>query len=149
MSMSMGAPVPVAVDSVPAPEAGAALDDFRRVADSTLPQGLSLSELQARFPFVVPALRAPHMRLVAAWTTEFEGEPAAVLAYICHNRLVVQYVVSQRVFFRQARMREAIASAGLYATGTGRVNTVAWPDRDSGSFLVGEFPASELAAMRL
>jgi hypothetical protein len=89
------------------------------------------------------------MRLIGSWAMEFEGERAAVLAYRCHNRLVVQYVVSERAFFRQPRLRQAIASSGLYAAGFGKVNTIAWPDIDSGSFLVGEFTPAELAAMRL
>ena len=77
------------------------------------------------------------------------GEPAAALAYRCHDRLVVQYVIPEHVFFRPPRVREAIAASGVYAAGEGDVHTVAWPGTDNGSFLVGEFPASVLAAMRL
>jgi hypothetical protein len=149
MSMAMGnfkVPPP---DAVPEPLAGAALQDFQRLAGSTLPKGTALPSVQADVPFSVPYLRSTHMRLIASWATEFEGERAAVLAYRCHNRLVVQYVVSERAFFRHPRLRQAIASSGLYAAGFGKVNTIAWPDIDSGSFLVGEFTPAELAAMRL
>jgi hypothetical protein len=62
---------------------------------------------------------------------------------------VVQYVVAEPVFFRPPRVRQAIATAGLYAAGEGKVHAVAWPGTDSGSFLVGEFTPAELAAMRL
>jgi anti-sigma factor RsiW len=147
--MTMGPPIPVLVDSVPEPIANAALSDFQRVAAADLPSGPHLTAVEKQVPFSVPALRSPHMRLIGSWTTEIAGEPAAALAYRCHDRLVVQYVIPEHVFFRPPRVRQAIADAGVYATGVGDIHTVAWPGTDNGSFLVGEFPASVLAAMRL
>ena len=147
--MTMGPPIPVVVDSVPEAIADAALRDFRRVAAEDLPGGPRLAAIQAEVPFSVPALRSAHMRLIGSWTTEINGERAAALAYRCHDRLVVQYVIAEHVFFRPPRVRQAIAAAGVYAAGQGDVNAVAWPGTDNGSFLVGEFPASVLAAMRL
>jgi anti-sigma factor RsiW len=149
MSMAMGNVKVPPPDVVPEPLAGAALQDFQRLTASTLPVGTALPSVQADVPFSVPYLRSAHMRLIASWATDIEGERVAVLAYRCHNRLVVQYVVSERAFFRQPRLRHAIASSGLYAAGFGKVNAIAWPDVDSGSFLVGEFTPAELAAMRL
>jgi anti-sigma factor RsiW len=149
MGMSMGPLAPVAVDSVPEPIADAALHDFRRVAQAALPQGPELAALRAEVPFSVPALRAPHMRLIGTWTTTIEGVPTAVLAYRCHDRLVVQYVVPEHAFFRPPRVRQAIATSGLYAAGEGKIHAVGWPGTDNGSFLVGEFTAPELAAMRM
>ena len=146
--MSMGRLAPVSVDSVPESIADAALHDFKRVAGAELPQGPELSAVESQVPFSVPALTAPHMRLIGAWTTNIDGVPAAALAYRCHDRLVVQYVVPEHVFFRPPRVRQAIAAAGLYAAGEGKVHAVGWPGRDNGSFLVGEFTAPELAAMR-
>jgi anti-sigma factor RsiW len=146
--MSMGRLTPVSVDSVPESIADAALHDFKRVADAALPQGPELAAVESQVPFSVPALTAPHMRLIGAWTTIIDGVPAAALAYRCHNRLVVQYVVPEHVFFRPPRVRQAIAASGLYAAGEGKVHAVGWPGRDNGSFLVGEFTAPELAAMR-
>jgi hypothetical protein len=61
----------------------------------------------------------------------------------------VQYVISEKQFFRHPQVRSAIAQQGVYAVSFGTVSTVAWPDLDSGSFLVGQFSPSELAAMRL
>jgi anti-sigma factor RsiW len=149
MGMSMGPSAPVAVDSVPEPIADAALHDFRRVAQAALPQGPELAALRAEVPFSVPALKAPHMRLIGTWTATIDGVPAAVLAYRCHDRLVVQYVVPEHVFFRPPRVRRAIATSGLYAAGEGKIHAVGWPGTDNGSFLVGEFTAAELAAMRM
>ena len=149
MGMSMGPLAPVAVDSVPEPIADATLHDFRRVAQAALPQGPELAALQAEVPFSVPALQAPHMRLIGTWTTTIDDVPTAVLAYRCHDRLVVQYVVPEHVFFRPPRVRQAIATSGLYAAGEGKIHAVGWPGTDNGSFLVGEFTAAELAAMRM
>jgi anti-sigma factor RsiW len=149
MGMSMGTLAAVRVDSVPEPIADAALHDFRRVAEAALPKGPQLAAVQAEVPFSVPALRAPHMRLIGSWTTVIDDAPTAVLAYRCHDRLVVQYVVPEHVFFRPPRVRQAIAASGLYAAGEGKIHTVGWPGSDNGSFLVGEFTAAELAAMRM
>lgn len=149
MGMSMGPTAPVALDSVPEPIATAALEDFRRINASELPQGPHLASVQAQVPFSVPALHSSHMRLIGSWTAEIGGERAAVLAYRCHDRLVVQYVVAEHVFFRPPRVRSAIAAAGLYAAGEGKTHAVGWPGTDSGSFLVGDFTPAELAAMRL
>jgi anti-sigma factor RsiW len=146
--MSMGPLTPVAVDSIPESIADAALHDFQRVASEALPQGPELTAVESQVPFSVPALTAPHMRLIGAWTTTIDGVPAAALAYRCHDRLVVQYVVAEHVFFRPPRVRQAIAASGLYAAGEGKLHAVGWPGRDNGSFLVGEFTAPELAAMR-
>jgi hypothetical protein len=149
MGMSMGSLKAVSVDSVPEPIADAALHDFRRVALAALPQGPELAAVRSQVPFSVPALKAPHMRLIGAWTTTIDDVPAAALAYRCHDRLVVQYVVPEHVFFRPPRVRHAIAASGLYAAGEGKVHAVGWPGTDNGSFLVGEFTAAELAAMRM
>jgi anti-sigma factor RsiW len=147
--MTMGPLVPVSVDSVPEPIAHAALRDFQRVTRAALPQGPELASVESQVPFSVPALTAPHMRLIGAWTATIDNVPAAVLAYRCHDRLVVQYIVPEHVFFRPARVRQAIATSGLYAAGDGKIHAVGWPGRDNGSFLVGEFTPAELAAMRM
>lgn len=147
--MSMGSLVPVSVDSVPESIADAALHDFKRVARAELPRGPELAAVESQVPFSIPPLTAPHMRLIGAWTTTIDSIPAAVLAYRCHDRLVLQYVIPEHVFFRPPRVRQAIAAAGLYAAGEGKIHAVGWPGRDNGSFLVGEFTAPELAAMRM
>lgn len=147
--MTMGSDKLVIVDSEPGPISSAVIRQFRQVDQSDLPSSLDLDDLKKEVPFHVPALRSPHMRLIASWETELYGEPVAAIAYRCHDRLVVQYVVSEKQFFRHPQVRRAIAEQGVYAVSTGTVSTIAWPDLDSGSFLVGEFSATELAAMRL
>jgi anti-sigma factor RsiW len=149
MNMAMGPLTAVSVDSVPEPIADAALHDFRRVAQAALPQGPELAAVRSQVSFSVPALQASHMRLIGAWTTTIGDVPTAALAYRCHDRLVVQYVVPEHAFFRPPRVRQAIAAAGVYAAGEGKIHAVGWPGTDNGSFLVGEFTAAELAAMRM
>lgn len=147
--MAMGPAVAVSIDSQPGPISGSVLTQFRDMNQSDLPSSSDLARLKQTLPFGVPALHSPHMRLISAWTTELDGEPAAAIAYRCHDRLVIQYVVSEKHFFRHPQVRSAIARQGLYAASNGSATTVAWPDLDSGSFLVGQFTAAELAAMRL
>ncbi|MEO8201754.1 MAG: hypothetical protein ABI679_14590, partial [Gemmatimonadota bacterium] len=124
-------------------------DQFHQMNQSDLPTSADVVGLKESLPFGVPALHSPHMRLISTWTTEVGGEPAAALAYRCHDRLVIQYVISEKQFFRHPQVRRAIAQQGLYAVSNGSITTIAWPGVDSGSFLVGEFSAAELAAMRL
>jgi anti-sigma factor RsiW len=147
--MSMATTGAVSIDSQPGPISGSVLAQFRDMNQSDLPSTSDVARLKQSLPFGVPALHSPHMRLISAWTTELDGEPAAAIAYRCHDRLVIQYVVSEKQFFRHPQVRRAIAQQGLYAASNGSATTVAWPDLDSGSFLVGQFTAAELAAMRL
>lgn len=148
MDMAMGPKTSVALDQVPSQVASTVLDSFRQLNEAELPAGVDLGRLRRELDFSVPALVAPHMRLISAWSTTIDGEPAAALAYRCHDRLVVQFVVSEKQFFRQSEFRRAIASQGLYASALGPLTTIAWPGTDNGSFLVGEFSASDLVAMR-
>jgi anti-sigma factor RsiW len=148
MSMSTAPTGPVALDQAPGPVSAAVLDGFREINEEVLPVGTDLEELHRELPFSIPALKAPHMRLISAWVTRVHGEPAAALAYRCHDRLVIQYVISEKQFFRQPQVRHAIARQGVYATAAGPLTTIAWPGSDNGSFLVGEFSASDLVAMR-
>lgn len=148
MSMTMAAAGKVTLDQVPGPVSADILANFREINEEELPAGADLAQLRRDLGFSVPRLEAPHMRLISAWLTRVKGEPAAALAYRCHDRLVMQYVVSERQFFRQPQVRHAIASQGVYATAAGPLTTVAWPGTDNGSFLVGEFSASDLVGMR-
>jgi anti-sigma factor RsiW len=148
MSMTMAPSGKVTLDQVPGLVPADILASFREINEEELPAGADLAQLRRDLGFSVPRLDAPHMRLISAWLTRVNGEPAAALAYRCHDRLVMQYVVSEVQFFRQPQVRHAIASQGVYATAAGPLTTIAWPGTDNGSFLVGEFSASDLVAMR-
>ena len=64
------------------PLLGAVVDDYARVSRGDLPgRARDLDAVRAAVSFPVEPLRAPNLRLLAAWTTDVRGEPAAVLAY--------------------------------------------------------------------
>jgi hypothetical protein len=94
----------------------------------------------------VPAIRAPHMRLIGTGTTTIDGVPTAVLAYRRHDRLEVQYLVPHHAFFSPRGYAKPLPPRALRRRQgedpRGRAPT-------NGPFLVGEFTAAELAAMRM
>ncbi|GJG85583.1 hypothetical protein tb265_07640 [Gemmatimonadetes bacterium T265] len=143
------------VPSQPAPVASvpllaAALADYRRSTAGDLPgRARDLDALRAAVGFPVEPLRAPGFRLLAAWTTTLDGEPAAVLTYRWRDRLVVQYRVSEALFFRYAALRSAAAAHQPLSAVDGAQGVVAWPEATSGVVLVSDdTPARLLASVR-
>jgi len=67
--------------------------------------------------------------------------------YAAHDEIVVQYTVPERLFFRQARVRDAVARGALYAVRRGQLSAVAWPNKGSGSILIGNASPLELATL--
>lgn len=127
------------------PLLGAVVNDFGGVSRGDLPgRSRDLSAVRAAIPFPIEPLRAPDLRLLAAWTTNVRGEPAAVLAYRLRDHLVVQYLVAEDVFFRHPAVRSAVADRHLLtATERGR-SLVAWPGTTTGTILVGDVPSEWL-----
>ena len=72
------------------------------------------------------------------------GEPAAVLAYRLDDRLLVQYLVAEDVFFQHPAIRAAIADHHLLRAADGDRTVVAWPDSTTGTVLVGNIPPESL-----
>lgn len=144
-------PTDVAVrapDTVRVPMVRDALLDYRRLVRNDLPVGgAALEEVEAQVPFPVTPLRSPQARLIGAWTTRIQGEPAAVLAYRWRDRVVVQYVVSEALFFAPPEVRGAVASRGRYATSVGEQGVLAWPGAGNGSIVIGDVPPGELAGL--
>ena len=139
----------VVLDSARVPMVEDALADYRRriATDLSLNAG-DLAQVSDQIPFPITPLRSPDARLIGAWTTEILDKPAAVLAYRWGDRVIVQYVVSEALFFAPAEVREAVASEGRYAVSVGRQGVIAWPRAQSGSILIGDLPPSELAELR-
>lgn len=120
--------------------------DYRRVAAEALPgRARDVDAVRAAVPFPVEPLEAPGLRLLAAWTTSLDGEPAAVLAYRSGDRLVVQYLVSDAHLFRSPAVRAGVAAAHLVGARDGALALLAWPTASAGSVLVGEVPPETLA----
>ena len=127
----------------------AALDDYRTVTSGDLPgRSRDLDAVRAAMPFPVEALKNPSLRLLAAWTTTLNGEPAAVLAYRWNDDVVLQYIVSELQLYRPAELRSAFATGRVLGARDGRRNVVAWPGTASGSLIVGEISLDRLETLR-
>jgi anti-sigma factor RsiW len=127
------------------PLLGAVVDDYARVSRGDLPgRARDLDAVRAAVSFPVEPLHAANLRLLAAWTTDVRGEPAAVLAYRLDDRLLVQYLVAEDVFFQHPAIRAAIADHHLLRAADGDRTVVAWPDSTTGTVLVGNIPPEAL-----
>ena len=126
-----------------------ALADYRRVRGAELPiEHGGVRSVQEHVPFALRPLASAEARLIGAWITEIREQPAAVLAYRWGNHVVLQYVVSEELFFRQPLVREKVAAHGSFVATDGDRSVVAWPQSGNGSLLIGDLPPSVLARLR-
>ena len=125
------------------------LADYRRVTASELPgRARDLDAVRSAVSFPVEPLRAPGLRLVAAWTTEIAGSAAAVLAYRWEDRVVLAYLVpDDERFFGHPTMRRGLDGGRLVSARDGKQSLVAWGARESGVILVGELPPERLVQL--
>lgn len=128
------------------PLLAAAVADYRRISAADLPgPARDLDAVRAAVGFPVQPLTGASVRLLGAWTTTLEGEPTAVLAYRWDDRLIVQYIVPDQLFFRHPALRSAAAAHGAVGASAGAVGIVAWPVTAAGAVLVGDGPSERLA----
>ncbi|MDF1506517.1 hypothetical protein, partial [Roseisolibacter sp. H3M3-2] len=119
-----------------------------RVAAGELPgRARDLDAVRLAVPFAVEPLRARDLRLLAAWTTDLGGEPAAVLAYRWDDLLVLQYIVSEERFFRAPAVRAAVAAGHAALARDGARAVAAWPTARAGTLLVGEVAPQRLVEL--
>lgn len=118
--------------------------DYQHASAGDFPFQMNGSAALAALPLPVEPLKNAKARLIGSWQTRLRGEPAAVLAYRVSDHIVLQYVVSERLFFTPPRVREAVSKTGLYVSKKRRSTIVAWPGRQSGSLLIGDLPSNEL-----
>jgi anti-sigma factor RsiW len=124
------------------------LADYRRVTASDLPgRARDLEVVRGAVPFPVEPLRASGVRLLAVWTTEVEGEPAAVLAYRWEDRIVLEYLLSETRFFQHRDIRRAVTDGRLLVASDGAQGIVAWPTEAAGAVLVGDLAPERLARL--
>ena len=127
---------------------GDVLADYRRIAALDLPgRARDLDAVRAAVPFPVEPLRVPELRLLAAWTADIGGEPAAALAYRWDEHVVVQYLVAEARFFSSPTVRARVAVGGALAARHDGTALVAWPTASAGSLLVGDLPPARLATI--
>ncbi len=126
------------------------LADYRRVVATELPgRARDLAAVRQALPFPVEALGTPGLRLMAAWTTDLNGERAAVLAYRWNDELVLQYIVSEQLLFRPPELRRAFADGRLLAAQDGAQSMLAWPAPTSGTLIVADMELTDLALVRV
>ena len=124
------------------------LADYRRVTASDLPgRARDLEVVRGAVPFPVEPLHATGLRLLAAWTTELDGEPAAVLAYRWDDRIVLQYLVPETRFFQHRDVRHAVSGGRVLVTSDEAQGVVAWPTESAGALLVGDLEPERLAVL--
>lgn len=113
--------------------------DYRATSARDLPgRARDLETVRAAVSFPVQPIIRDELRLVGAWTEELDGELAAVLAYRWHDKLVVQYTLSDAALFRAADLRRAFAAGHAVGVQDGAVGVVGWVAPQGGSLLVGE-----------
>jgi len=124
------------------------LADYRRVTAGDLPgRARDLDAVRGAVPFPITPLRSRDVRLVGAWTTEVDGEAAAVLAYRWEDRIVLEYFVTEERFFRHPGVRIAVADHRLLAAMDGAQRIVAWPTETAGALLVGDVSLARLRSL--
>jgi anti-sigma factor RsiW len=124
------------------------LADYRRVTASDLPgRARDLEVVREAVPFPVEPLHAPGVRLLAVWTTELEGEAAAVLAYRWDDHIVLEYLVPETRFFQHRDVRRAVTDGRLLVASDGAQGIVAWPTLAAGALLVGDLVPERLARL--
>jgi anti-sigma factor RsiW len=138
------------IDATTVPLFVAVLEDYRRVMSSDLPgRARDLDAVRAAVPFPVQPLHDVATSLLAAWSTDLRGEPAAVLAYRWHDRLVLEYLVAEPVFFRHPGVRAPIAAGEMITARNGVQGMLSWAAPQSGAILVGDVAPDELLALRV
>ena len=125
-----------------------ALADYRHVTAGDLPgRARDLDLVRGAVSFPVEPLRVAGVRLLAAWTTDLGGEPAAVLAYRWSDRIVLQYLVPESRFFRHPAVRAAVTGNHVLIATASAQAIVAWPTREAGAILIGDVAADRLARL--
>ncbi len=125
------------------------VQDYRNVIARDLPgRARDLDAVRGAVPFPVQPLHGDGVRLLAAWSTDLNGEPAAVLAYRWHDQLVLEYLVAEPVFFRHPSVRAPIAAGEAVSAVSGVQGMLAWAAPESGAILVGDVSPRALLALR-
>lgn len=143
---SSAAVATLAAEPSTVPLLSAIVADYRRLGGADLPgPARDLESVRAAVGVPVEPLTSPSLRLIGAWTTTIDGDPTAVLAYRWDDRVIVQYIVPDQLFFRHPALRAAAATHHAVGAASGSTGIVAWPVRAAGSVLVGDGTPKRLA----
>ncbi|QJR35267.1 zf-HC2 domain-containing protein [Gemmatimonas groenlandica] len=131
-------PAPLVV-TAPIPLLSLVAADFLTASARDLPgRARDLETVRGAVPFSVEPLRRADLQLVAAWTTELDGEVAAVLAYKWRDALVMQYVFSDAWLFRSLTIRGAFAAGQSVGTDASGVGMLAWSSGQGSTVVVAD-----------
>ncbi|UTW11576.1 anti-sigma factor [Marinobacterium rhizophilum] len=109
-----------------------------------LPQA-ALAPQNARPEVDLPA-RLAGCKLVASWKTRVGGEPAEAFALQRGEHLIIEYRITENVFYRNPDVRQAIADFGDYRIRAQALEVLALPLEGAGLLVVG--PADALPHRR-
>ena len=138
-TLQLDPPPLVASSSVPTLQR--ILVEYRRLSQGELPgRARDLGAVRSAVPFPVVPLANADAHLIAAWTTDLDGEPAAVLAYRWSNHVVMQFVVAEPTVFRAAELRAAFAEGRAVVAQDANQGLVAWPEANAGDVIIGDVP---------
>jgi hypothetical protein len=126
------------------PMVNEALREYERASANELPKPSAAAELELRFGRRIPYLLNADLEVVSAWVTTIREEPSAAIAYRFGDHVLIQFVVSEALFFRQPVVRDAIARSGAYVARAGARAVIGRARSGTGSLLVGEISPSEL-----
>jgi anti-sigma factor RsiW len=142
-------PATLAAIWTPIPMVDDAVANYRTVMAGELPgTARDLDTVRSALPFPLEPIAGSEVRLLAAWTTMIRGEPAAALAYRWGDLVIVQYVVSEELFFRNPVVRQAVAARRGFVTVRGSQSVIGWPESVGGTLLVGDGSPETLAKVR-
>ncbi len=79
----------------------------------------------------------PNAHLLSTWNTTIGGEPAKAFAMRNGDKIIVQYRISEAVFFRNPDVRQAVAERGRYLSKNNDIQVLAMPLKDAGLLVVG------------
>jgi len=97
-------------------------------------------------PEVTLPVSWPGARVLASWTTLIGGAPAQAYAVRSGHYLLFQYRVEESVFYRNPRVRDAVAREGRFKQRSDQLEVLALPNWESGVLMVG--PPGSIPAVK-
>lgn len=124
------------------------ISDFQQTAARDLPgRARDLETVRRAIAVPLQPLSTGAAALIGAWTVQLDGELVGVLAYRWQETLLLQYVVSDEVLYRSARIRQAFATGRRVVRQQGSIGVVARPQTRGGTVLMAAVPWARLESV--
>jgi hypothetical protein len=105
-----------------------ALEQYYQLQSKDIPTTLNGINMPAKWK---------NISKLASWSTEIGGAPAQVFAVRYKDQIILQYKINESVFFRNAKVRQAIAKDGWYQDQSTMADILLLPKKGSGLIIVG------------